>query len=371
MAEVPPSFRRFLALLLLGSAGSLWADEEPPLPTWDMRPTLPGQMPEGAPAPIVVPENEGALLLPPAEGTDFFPQLGPDRDVTSLMIDEGGLNPHDLSLFLRGGLLSAHPAPSTIPPPTPTGSLRDLPLEHLRTAAAAPANEYLMDPQSLVTEVLRLDLDRLLEFHGSDARIKLYILVLDRDQKLPAEADLDSLAHGALTRGDSCLAIYPLGEPWRTRYLMSRSVIHSLAQNELADLADDCTQDAMLATDSMLQLQRFAVHLSTRLFKLERHLSPRVQETTAAPLDEVTRSPSLDKPVAVKPWGSWGWVLLTAGLAGLTWLIVLTLHLAFKSRHRLPAAVTQVWLLAEPEIPSRLGGAFSGGGGASGSFGKP
>lgn len=346
------------------------SDVDLPLPRWTPELARPAGQPDAGRQfnQLLPPESN---LLPPPPEVQGLLETGPrlSDGPPALMEDHGKLEPQDLTLFLHGSILNQAgdlPAPAK---PTPAVSLRDLPPELLSNLYDAPAGDYLLDPQTLVPEVPRQDLDRLLEFHAKDARITLFLLVLDGDQKLPQTAALERIAAGALTKHDTCLAIFPLGEPWRARFMVSQSVHQYVATRSLTDLAEDCIKDAQQASDPVQQLHRFSVRLSTRLFWLEKSLpaEPGRPSTAGARLQEVaqgggaaagglTKSAANAEAAAVAASVSLTTLFIIGGLfASGLWFV--------RSRRR-HLQLSRVWLLPEQEVSPRLGGAFSGGAGA-------
>ncbi|MBB5039298.1 hypothetical protein HNQ64_003570 [Prosthecobacter dejongeii] len=231
-------------------------------------------------------------------------------------------------------------------------------------------NEYLINPQSLVTEMPLLDLERLMQFHASECRIRLYILVLDRDQKLASMASLNPLIARLGTDREICLAIYPLGEPWRARFMVSPLVSKTSSLASLAEMAQDCIDDAQEVTDAEQQLQRFAVRLSTRLFWLEKSLpamgSEALTSRAAAQLTEVATSVGDDPSSSLfaLPFGEGLAAVVVTSLLSLAAVVGLFLALRFWVRFKAARKIHPIWVLPEGEIQPRLGGAFSGGAGA-------
>ncbi len=353
-----------LSLSLLAIAGHGWCEEGIdgvlPLPAWpddgpENRPPLGGFLLPGG-------------LLPPTFGSDnpAFPPGG-----------SSGLNNAsvtDLSLFLPESLLSRlQQNTSTQAAPTPDAALIDVGSEFLAEATAAPQDAHLIDPDHLITETQAEDIGRLLESHAEDARIKAYVMVLDRNQKLPRGINLSSTASGALTRSDSCLAVFPLGEPWRARLFLSKTVHDAATASYLASLTEDCANDAMLVSDPIEQLHRFSVRLSIRLFWIEKMMAdekPGTQPTAASrmlhPVDESifdTKTPGL---LTVRQHS-----LLTATLHAWPIFLIIALIIAGTilglrlRRIHLARLKTHIWILPDPPFTERLGGAFGGGGGAS------
>ncbi|GAA5144387.1 hypothetical protein GCM10023213_34520 [Prosthecobacter algae] len=353
--------------MLLLSSSPLAAADEPPLPTWD------GQAWE---SPVLTPGSQFSDLLPENTASDsvdgfFLEGSGPLKS-PRLMVDDSGLSSHDLSLFLRGGLLNT-PQEPTLHRPTPSLALRDVPTSVLESLRQVPVNEYLINPQSLVTEMPMLDLERLLQFHSTECRIRLYILVLDRDQKLASTALLNPLISRLRNQREICLAIYPLGEPWRARFMVSPLISQTSSLASMTEMAEDCIQDAMQVNDAEQQLQRFAVRLSTRLFWLEKSLPPAnsTVHATVAGLTEVVTSP----PGAVKASGDathGGSFLMTVVTSLLSLAAAVGIYggIRYWLRLRVARGKQRVWMLPETEVAPRLGGAFSGGAGAMIQYGS-
>ena len=147
--------------------------------------------------------------------------------------------------------------------PASTGApLRETSGEFLQAAARAPGDRFLIDPEARLPEMAAMEIERLLEFHASDARIKLYVLVLAKNEKLPADSDLDSIASGRLVTSDACLVVYPLAEPWRARLLVSRAIHDKASPLFLSETASECVRQALVATEAGDQLERFVTTLS-------------------------------------------------------------------------------------------------------------
>lgn len=278
----------------------------------------------------------------------------------------------DLSLFLPDALLGKAIKPALPTAPTSSEMLRELDAEFLAHCLEAPEQDHLIDPDSHVSETQREDLVRFLDFHARDARIKAYVVVTDRDQVVPSHADLSHAASGAFAKHDSCLAVFPLGEPWRARLFVSRSVSKVAGPDHLAGMVEDCAKDAMQVSDPLEQLHRFTIRLSIRLFWLERMMGgnqPALSRVSAhdVPQDVIAkREAALTAALNTSEIesGRSSWDLYSVGLGMLLSLAGGAATYA-ALRHRRKKLLGYVWLLPEIEIPPRLGGAFSGGGGCS------
>lgn len=245
--------------------------------------------------------------------------------------------------------------------PTPLSSLREVTPEFLAASAQALPRDYLIDPEQLVPEMPRQDMMRFLEFHARDARIKLHVLIIAHDSKLPKGADLDKIASGSLLQAEACLLVYPLTEPWRARLFVSKTVHDQTSAEFLTETVQACMREALQSSDVHDQLQRYAVHLSTRLFWLQKALGPTPGNTLAQAQTLAEIAPeTASKPAAnfilpgpITVWSSAGLLLL-----GISAVAGWKFHLLRRLRRH-----NRVWVLLEPETVPRLGGAFTGGGG--------
>lgn len=346
------------------------AEGELPLPKWsehEIRAFRGNSLIDSTPS-VLPPEGNGPaldiseLLNKPL---DSGPRLDRLFDQSTSVIPPR-LRPQDMTLFLPESLLThterSQPDRSM---PTPISSLRSVAPEFLTTSEKALPSDYLIDPDLLVAEMQQHDLMRFLEFHAKDARIKLYLLILARDRCLPETVRLDKTASGALLQEDSCLVVYPLGEPWRARLFVSKPVHDQTSSKFLGETIQACLQDAMQASDVYDQLHRYAVQLSTRLFWLQRALASDPKKSSppmGQPLSEISPAES----TAAAQVGKDSFVSVTLGcIAGLLAIAGITGVGRRVIRYQRQRSQMRVWILPETETFPRLGGAFSGGGGGT------
>jgi hypothetical protein len=239
--------------------------------------------------------------------------------------------------------------------------------QYLLDCAAVPVDQHLIDPWHYLGEMNGEELERFLAYHSEHSSIKAYVLVLDKGEQLPKDVKLQTLASGALTKGRSCLAVVPVGEPWRARIFLSQDVQSAVPPVYLANLAGDCVGDAALVADEAEQLHRFLVRLSTRLFWLERLLpghkpAPSVksepvakpvqthepQSYAAGALTEVLDEPQPSLQQKLAPLlNYWPWLAAVAGLGLLGWGLL---------RRRRYLLRHYEWILPEPAAQSTLCG---------------
>ncbi len=380
MATAIPSAKNLpvvLLLTLLCFAGNASADDgQPvekadehslPLPRWSeqelkkFRESLPGGN-----SPGVLPPKSGESVADINELIHTPLSSGPRLDHFFNNRDSElspRLQAEDMRLFLPEailGLPTQGPA-SAVQLPTPLASLKEVSREFLAACAQSLPKEYLIDPDQLVPEIQNHDMLRLLGFHAQDARIKLYVLVIGHEQKLPEGADLEKFASGSLLQSDACLVVYPLGEPWRTRLFVSRSIHNQISTEFLTETIQACLKESLQTSNVHDQLRRYTIHLSTRLFWLQKALAPDPADKTnkdqaLAEFSSQSKVPAAPSTSSLPPLLIWtSGSLLLLGLIGT--VCRRFLHLLQLRRQR------RVWMLAEPETAPRLGGAFTGGGG--------
>lgn len=280
------------------------------------------------------------------------------------------LRPEDMRLFLPESLLGTSPQnlPAAHRLPTSAAALKDIAPEFLAAAANALPSEYLIDPSVQVSEVHQQDLTRFLEFHAHDALVKLHILILGADQKLPADANLDAVSSGSLAKGTACLVVYPLGEPWRARIFLSKTIHDHASADFMKETARACVAEALQNSDVHDQLRSYTVELSTRLFWLQKALGSSPERPAAGqPLAEI----SSDAPIRTLTAPQTSPLVPLSVLSGVMILGILSRPLLRRLRQwRRLCVQNRVWLLPEVETVPRLGGAFTGGGGGMLSYAK-
>ena len=352
-------------LLMVSLQVSLHAEvEDLPLPKWsadELRTFREFGLPN-LPTEPLLPTVSGSMT-----DSDDFLRSGPRLEDIPAELN-GDITPRlrveDLGSFLpdpserievRSPPMRADPRRST--------AATDISPEFLQAASEALRAEYLIDPDVLVPEMIHLQMMRFLDFHASDARIKLYVLVIDADKKIPANADLERLASGSLVKGDACLLVYPLKEPWRARMFMSKSIIEQTSSSYLSETTRSCLVQAMNSSDPYDQLQSYGMELSTRLFWLQKALKlaspPATQQTLSEFAPEISERAlglaAASAPTAESPYLWWTASLCFLAAAGGT---VGFMRKRWQRRKKHPL----VWILPEPEPKTRLGGTFSGGG---------
>ena len=277
----------------------------------------------------------------------------------------------DLSRFLPPSLLRPTPPLPSQPLLSSTAtSLTEVPPEVLNYCFERPSTVHLMDPNHELSETTAEDFERFLVFHATDAQIPLKLIIIGRNQTLPAEVNLSNVAGGSTSPAQSALVVCPYGEVWRTRLFVSRPILDAVPADYLNSLLYDCIRDGQRATDPDEQLHRLLVRLSVRMFWMQRMLAT---SPATAPAGAQAPSPSKSQPLAeVPPPGGapvhslpvQSWLSRTFGgsAPGLLSLLAFAAYASWRwHRHKLRH---YQWLLPEPDttaIPA-FGGASCGGG---------
>lgn len=380
MTPVRPASLCTRAAVLLATMLPLSAqnvDEILPLPTWSPQDlSVLQQQPDAF--------SLGGLLWPDGfRHEDILPPDPAMRRSPNSMLEEGEQRPlpHDAGSpspaerFLLFIPKPQHPTMREGPPPktTPPHDLVEVSADFLRQCEALESDAWLLDPHALLPETQSEDLRRLLTYHAGEARTFAHVLLLDANEQLPANADLSRIAEKRLAQGHNCLAAFPLGEPWRARLFMTRDIVNTVAPDYLQGILTACIQDAMQASDSVEQLQRFAIQLSIRLIWLERAhpaifvapvaatspVPPSAAEGTLTDVTHRVKTPVI-KSLATFDWERWT-AIGGSGLAAVLALLGIWLGVRRWLRRR---ERNSVWILPETECKPRLGAPHCGHGGA-------
>jgi hypothetical protein len=390
-----PSLLRRLRRLIAASlaiSGLLGAEEKQPspgfteddlpLPMWNQEEwqkiareaapaPLGGLLPSLGEDPNLTPTSLGPALSP--KYADAPPPLFPE-DPEALRAS--------ISLFLPNGLPS-QTTPNTPPRenqrPTPVIHLKDVTPEFLASAEAWLGEDPLIDPAVELAETQAEDLRRFLGYHAEKSHIPIVVLVLPKDEKLPATTSLDTIAQGSLSARRAALLVYPIGEPWRARLFLPHSAHEAVSTTFLTRLVEACLTQADTASTPEDQLHEYVVQLSIRLFWLQKELnksdssSKAFADTAQTPsLAEVGPSTPLPPATPLPAPYSLPHFLELPSASLITIAILLGFLLAIAGRRLVRLAKTratqrrhrQIWTLPEAETTPRLGGAFCGGSGA-------
>jgi len=274
----------------------------------------------------------------------------------------------DIAGFLPPAAVE-EPEPEKKLDPTPAHALRPTAPEFAEQCYHADPEHYVIDPSYHFTELEREDAERFLEYHAGDAKIRVLLLAIGRDEVLDKQFDLARLAQGSVLKDNTALLVLPVGEPWRSRLFFSGNIHQGAKAAELAEILSRVIEQGRQNPGREEQLHRMLVELSIQLFQLEQKLAPPAPMVADGPVaslePELSAPPELAEvfseesfPVAMlrrtldhpyAPWMLYSALLLLAALIWVRWR-------TYQLRH-------YEWMLPDVESATpRLGGEYSGGG---------
>jgi len=239
---------------------------------------------------------------------------------------------------------------------------------YLRTLPAA----YLIDPRQLLEERKARDVERFLRWHTGEGGVPIYLVILGEQERLPEFIDLGEWCRALGGEGPAALAVFPLGGPQLAGLALTPELASGQAGEGAMAILEDCIAEAMVSADPRLQIERFYVRLSLRLFWLDRSLARAAGRTVGQVPDGLAEASGASRG-EFDIVGATGLDLLwwLRGLPMSMWagasagMIVLCGWLVRWRRHRRE----RVWVLAEHEVALRLGAPHCGGAGAAVGFG--
>lgn len=321
-------------------------------------------------------KEDGVLPLPnwEQEEVQIFPLGG------GLLPRDGSRPSNDAGLFIPK--TESQPEPDKESNKKEALPLVDVGALFLEQLDARVAGEYVMDPAQLLVGADFEEVNRLLATQAMEGRVKPHLVMLPERHRLPKSVDMGKLARMSEMGGMTCMVVYPMGEPWRVRLFMSRSVLEVVNQNALRELAQACIQDAMRSEHPVEQLKRFVIQLCVRLTWMEREhalLTVEPSTLTAEPMTErqggeaeahevLEVTVPKEQPLEVTRWEQWWqtvrkWTVIGLVGLGLLWIVRRLMNVVIRKWKQRKEAV--MWKLPEVKGRPRLGGKHCGGGGAA------
>lgn len=155
---------------------------------------------------------------------------------------------------------------------------------------AKKPNQYLVDPQALITSQQRKTIEKLLSNHAADSTIDLYLFVFRGDQQLPADGkNKDFMARHFANGKPAAVLYYYLGMPARTGLDLSPSISKTVSASERDRSLQGSLVRAMRQNGSFEQLSEYLMQFSVRTYWMERMM------------DEASVKPVVQTPKAVLP----------------------------------------------------------------------
>lgn len=233
--------------------------------------------------------------------------------------------------------------------------------------------EYLIDPQELLTEQKANDVRRFLEYHAEAARFDIYLMLFAGPQEIPSEITL-ARRHADWFGSEPAVTVaYFMEQPERTVIEFSEEVRKSLPEAVFQRIFQSCVREAQVSQNSSDQVERLSIELSIRLYwmakLIERQSAGETISSTQEGLSEPWELAQEDPGVAAVTMPGarvravlqrlgglpWAWIGSVAGILGAG---LLTGFLVW----RRDSLAAKPILFPDRNLPSRLGGEFSGGG---------
>jgi hypothetical protein len=245
----------------------------------------------------------------------------------------------------------------------------DVPREYVDGYIGGPPKGTLVDPQLLLTEFKKYDIDGFLQYHEEESPYRICMMLFERDQELPDGATLRSLHEEWYGDEPVALLAYFMGQPERAVVEFGRLARDGLSGSYLASAVESCAEEGLIVENAFNQLERFGMELSVQLYWLEKELGleppmpARVEErmAEAAVVAGESRWDELVDFVGTLPrWYLVGGGSLLLGVFAGGVVLFGYRRMAGRNGHLFP----------DYEIDARLGGAHSGGGHGVLSFGR-
>jgi hypothetical protein len=236
--------------------------------------------------------------------------------------------------------------------------------------------ELLVDPQRLLTEQKSHDVQRFLEYHADEAQFDICLMLFGGSQDIPEDVSLEERHREWFGDRSVVLVAYFLEHPERTRVIYGDVVTRKLPEGVFSRIFQSCVREAQVAETPFDQVERFAIEMSIRLYWLakmlerqaageaipttEEELSGAKWEELALTAQPAVMMPGADGTPATRmadrlpdlPWlflGIGVFLLSCVTGAGAWWW-------------RRDSLAAKPVLFPDLELPTRLGGNFSGGG---------
>lgn len=240
--------------------------------------------------------------------------------------------------------------------------------EYLTEYFAEKPDGHLVDPQNLLSERERKDLEVFLNYHAGDSSIEMYVYVFGGDQQIPGDVREEEVVERLYSVGKPAMVVYYyLGSPQRTTVYLSPVITDTVSAAEQRRALESSVMQAFGSTKPFDQLEAFLVQMSIRIYWMERMEEGTAEETEEViPEGESTRAftkkeTPVKTPMKIPSWARLAGWIFAAGLGGALAMWSLVMWWRARVRYRFP----------EFEVEQRLGGSHAAGIGAVISFASP
>lgn len=252
------------------------------------------------------------------------------------------------------------------PLPPLEGELADLYFAH------APV-EFLIDPQRLLTEQKSNDIMRFLEFHAEESKIRIYVMAIGENQKLPEGVDLQALHQKWFSDDPAVIMLYYREKPDLTELVFNESIRNSLPKSVFDRILQNCLREGAVADLAPDQVEKMAIELSIQLYWLSRLMEKENPAdsllVTASSVHEMMASE--DAPELLREYAPGIFIDETSKVVSMIVTLVVVLGglamigcigwvvMWWRGRESLSG---EPLLFPEFALPRRLGGEYCGGG---------
>ena len=152
--------------------------------------------------------------------------------------------------------------------------------------------EFLIDPQRLLTEQKSNDIHRFLEFHADESLYPIFIMVFGEKQVIPEDIDLREVRSRWFGEGPSVLLAYRSDQPDSIEFIYESNFSAQLPDSVFSGIREHCLRESKFADNPSDQVEKLAIELSIQLFKLEQIIERGLAEPEekASPLVAVERN---------------------------------------------------------------------------------
>lgn len=195
----------------------------------------------------------------------------------------------------------------------------EIPQELMPLYLPIDKDQYLIDPQKLLSEQETADIARLLDEIREATEVSIYLTIFTSDQKIPASLNAPSLARQIFgDKPSSVLIEYRRGAFNRAQVIYSEDLSHTLTDGHRKSLLDAAKRQAAESSEDLDVLWSFLDTVGTQLpgvinMAKTSPLAPRIAvpksnyKIKTSPEDEKTpvKKPKLDE-VAFSFWNDYG-----------------------------------------------------------------
>lgn len=240
--------------------------------------------------------------------------------------------------------------------------------EYLAAYFAEKPDGHLVDPQNLLAERERKDLEEFLNDHAGDSSIDIYVYVFGTDQQISGDVREEEVVERLYSVGKPAMVIYYyLGAPQRSTVYLSPVITDAVSAAEQRRALESSVMKAFGSTKPFDQVEAFLVQMSIRIYWMERMAEGTAEQTMQEiPVGERARAirkkeiPA-DRSMKFPAWVRFAVWIFAAASGGVLALWSFVMWWRSRVRYRFP----------EFEVERRLGGSHAAGIGAVISFASP